>query len=88
MLRLALALMVRMGLTLLVMAVLIRLVPMPTQADVMADDFAIALCLLLVLGPACYLRLTRDTAGSSREPGETDATNYSRARRQHEKGIR
>jgi hypothetical protein len=88
MLRLTLALMVRMGLALLVMAVLIRLVPMPTRADVVADDFAIAVCLALVLGPAVYLRLTRDAAGSSQEPGETYATTYSRARRQHEEEIR
>jgi hypothetical protein len=60
MLRLTLALLVRTGLVLLVMAVLVRLLPMPTRADVMADDFAIAVSLLVVLGPAIYLRLTRD----------------------------
>ena len=60
MLRLTAALLVRMGLVLLVMAVLVRLLPMPDQADVMADDFAIVVSLALVLGPAIYLRLTRD----------------------------
>jgi hypothetical protein len=60
MLRLTAALLVRMGLVLLVMAVLVRLLPMPDRADVMADDFAIAVSLAVVLGPAIYLRLTRD----------------------------
>jgi hypothetical protein len=64
MLRLTLALLVRTGLVLLVMAVLVRLLPMPTRADVMADDFAIAVSLLVVLGPAIYLRLTRGARGS------------------------
>jgi hypothetical protein len=59
MLRLTLALLVRTGLVLLVMAVLVRLLPMPDRADVVADDFAIAVSLLVVLGPAIYLRLTR-----------------------------
>jgi hypothetical protein len=30
----------------------------------MADDFAIAVSLLVVLGPAIYLRLTRGARGS------------------------
>ena len=74
MLRLTLALMVRMGLVLLVMAVLIRLVPMPDRADVLADDFAIAVSLVLVLGPAIYLRLTRGAAQPSGDKGTSDAT--------------
>jgi hypothetical protein len=60
MLRITAALLVRMGLVLLIMAVLVRPLPMPDQADVLADDFAIAVSLLLVLGPAVYLRVTRD----------------------------
>lgn len=71
MLRLTAALLVRVGLVLLVMAVLVRLLPMPDRADVVADDFAIAVSLVLALAPAIYLRLTRGAAGSSRERGET-----------------
>ena len=71
MLRLTLALMIRIGLVLLVMAVLIRLVPMPDRADVVADDFAIAVSLVLVLGPAIYLRLTRQTGGPVGGQGDT-----------------
>jgi hypothetical protein len=59
-LRLTAALLVRTGLVLLVMAVLVRLLPMPNRADAMAGDFAIAVSLLLVLAPAVYLRVTRD----------------------------
>lgn len=66
MLRLTLALMVRMGLVLLVLAVLVRIVPMPTRADVVADDFAIAVSLVLVLGASIYLRLTRAATPASR----------------------
>ena len=66
MLRLTAALLVRMGLVLLVMAVLVRLLPMPDQADVMADNFAIVVSLALVLGPAIYLRLTRDVDQQTR----------------------
>lgn len=62
MLRLTAALLVRLGLVLLVMAVLVRLMPMPNRGDVMADEFAIAVSLALTLGPAIYLRMTRDTA--------------------------
>ena len=60
MLRLAAALLVRTGLVLLVMAVLLHVLPMPDQADVVADDFAIAVSLVLVLSASFYLRLTRD----------------------------
>ena len=60
MLRLTAALLVRMGLVLLILAVLVRLLPMPSRADVMADNFAIAVSLLLVLVPSIYLRVTRD----------------------------
>jgi hypothetical protein len=60
MLRLTAALVVRMGLVLLILAVLVRLLPMPNRADVMADNFAIAVSLLLVLAPSIYLRVTRD----------------------------
>jgi hypothetical protein len=46
-------------------------VPMPNRADVMADDFAIAVSLLLVLGSATYLRLTRDAAETGRGQGDS-----------------
>lgn len=65
MLRLAAALLVRIGLVLLVLAVLVRLLPMPNRADVLADDFAIAVSLLLVLAASIHLRLTRDAAETS-----------------------
>lgn len=70
MLRLTAALLVRVGLVLLVMAVLVRLLPMPDQADVVADDFAIAVSLVLALAPAIYLRLTRDATETGR--GQAD----------------
>jgi hypothetical protein len=60
--RLTAALLVRMGLVMLILAGLVRLLPMPDRADVMADDFAIAVSLVLVLAPAIYLRLTRDAS--------------------------
>jgi hypothetical protein len=66
MLRLTAALLVRTGLVLLVLAVLVRLMPMPDRADVMADDFAIVVSLMLTLGPAIYLRLTRDATETGR----------------------
>jgi hypothetical protein len=69
MLRLVAAMLVRVGLVLTVMAVLVRLVPMPNRADVMADDFAIAVSLALVLVAAVHLRLTRDTAPGGPVPG-------------------
>jgi hypothetical protein len=69
MLRLVAAMLVRVGLVLTVMAVLVRLVPMPNRADVMADDFAIAVSLALVLVASVHLRLTRDTAASGPLPG-------------------
>ena len=74
MLRLTLALLVRIGLVLLVMAILIRLVPMPDRADVVTDDFAIAVSLVLVLGPAIYLRLTRKAAEPVGDNETPDAT--------------
>jgi hypothetical protein len=67
-LRLVSALLVRMGLVLLVLAVLVRLLPMPNRADVMADDFAIAIFLVLVLGASIHLRLTRDAERESEQP--------------------
>ena len=66
--RLAVALLVRMGLVLLVLAVGVRLLPMPDRADVLADDFAIAVSLVLVLAAAIYLRLTRDAAANGERP--------------------
>lgn len=66
MLRLTAALLVRVGLVLLVMAVLVRLMPMPSRADVVADEFAIAVSLALTLGPAIYLRVTREAKPAGR----------------------
>jgi hypothetical protein len=60
--RLTAALLVRMGLVMLILAGLVRLMPMPDRADVMADNFAIAVSLVLTLAPAIYLRLTRDAS--------------------------
>jgi uncharacterized protein YjeT (DUF2065 family) len=66
--RLAAALLVRIGLVLLVMGVLVRLLPMPNRADAMADDFAIAVSLVLVLAASSYLRLTRDATRDGERP--------------------
>jgi hypothetical protein len=73
MLRLATALLVRMGLVLLVLAVMVRFIPMPNRADVVADDFAIAVSLVLVLGASIHLRLTRDAAAANRGHGDLTA---------------
>jgi hypothetical protein len=59
--RLTAALLVRVGLVLLILAALIRPLPMPDRADVVVDDFAIAVSLALVVAAAVYLRLTRET---------------------------
>ena len=67
--RLAVAMLVRMGFVLLALAVIVRLLPMPDRADVVADDFAIAVSLVLVLAASIYLRLTRDTAADGERPG-------------------
>jgi hypothetical protein len=72
MLRLTAALLVRVGLVLLVLAVLGRLLPMPNRADVVADEFAIAVSLALTLVPAGYLRLTRDTDSLTRDTQNTE----------------
>jgi hypothetical protein len=68
--RLAVALLVRMGLVLLVLAVGVRLLPMPDRADVVADDFAIAVSLALVLAASIFLRLTRNAAARAERPGK------------------
>jgi hypothetical protein len=84
MMRLAAALLVRIGLVLLVLAVMVRLLPMPSQADVMADDFAIAVSSVLVLAGVLHLRLTRDTAETDGAPGElADLNTMNRASRRH-----
>ena len=67
--RLAVAMLVRMGFVLLSLAVIVRLLPMPDRADVVADDFAIAVSLVLVLAAALYLRLTRAAAADGERPG-------------------
>jgi hypothetical protein len=59
--RLTAALLVRVGLVLLILAALIRPLPMPDRADVVVDDFAIAVSLALVVAASVYLRLTRET---------------------------
>ena len=56
--RLAAQLLVRVGLVMLVLAVLGRLLPIPDRADVMADEFAIAVSLVLVLAATLYLAAT------------------------------
>jgi len=52
----------------LVLAVLVRLLPMPNRADVMADDFAIVIFLVLVLAASIHLRLTRDAEQEGEQP--------------------
>lgn len=80
MLRLAAALLVRAGLVFLILAALARLVPMPNKADVVVDDLAIAINLLLVLTAAIYLRLTRDKdpMSASTDPKPTNVQRISR----------
>jgi formate hydrogenlyase subunit 3/multisubunit Na+/H+ antiporter MnhD subunit len=58
--RLMSAMFVRVGLAMLVLGLLVRLMPIPNRADVVADDLAIAVSLLLILVASVYLRLTRD----------------------------
>lgn len=82
--RLAVALLVRMGLVLLVLAVMVRLLPMPDRADVVADDFAIAVSLVLVLTAAIYLRLTRATAGDRPQAWRPDVNPTHSAIRRHQ----
>jgi hypothetical protein len=50
----------RLGLVLLVMAVLIRFLPVPNQADVVGDDLAILASGALVAVAFGYLRLTKE----------------------------
>jgi hypothetical protein len=58
--RLMAAALVRVGLAMLVLAILVRLLPMPNQADVVAADLSIAVSLLLVLAPSIYLRVRKE----------------------------
>jgi hypothetical protein len=51
----------RMGIVLLALAVLVRPLPMPSEADVLVDDMAIAASLVLVGVTAAYLRLSRSS---------------------------
>lgn len=74
MLRLAAVLLVRLGLVMLVLAVLVRLLPMPDRADVVADDFAITVSLVLVLAPSVYLRLTRDPVLDKRAAEDNESS--------------
>ncbi len=83
MMRLAAALLVRIGLVLLILAVLVRLLPMPSQADVVADDFAIAVSAVLVLVGVLYLLLTRDTTKTDGTRGLADLNTMNRASRRH-----
>ena len=68
--RLMAAMLVRIGLVMLVLAVLVLLLPMPTRADVVADEFAIAVSLALVLAASIHLRLTRESAPPHRRHGD------------------
>ena len=49
----------QLGLVLLALAVLARLLPIPNQADVIADDLAIIASGVLVAMALVYLRLTK-----------------------------
>jgi hypothetical protein len=86
MMRLTAALLVRLGLVLLALAVLGRLLPMPNRADVMADEFAILVSAVLVLTAAVYLRLTRDPAEAGRRP-MAPARPVASSRRQRQEDI-
>lgn len=79
MMRLTAALLVRIGLVLLALAVLGLLLPMPDRADVMADELAIVVSLVLVLTAVAYLRLTRGPA----QPGPSSAAPGPRPARPH-----
>jgi formate hydrogenlyase subunit 3/multisubunit Na+/H+ antiporter MnhD subunit len=57
--RLMSAMFVRVGLAMLVLGLLVRLMPIPNRADVVADDLAIAVSVLLILVASVYLRLSR-----------------------------
>lgn len=49
----------QLGLVLLVLAVLVRLLPIPNQADVVGDDLALLASGTLVALALVYLRLTK-----------------------------
>lgn len=51
----------RLGIVLLVLAVLVRPLPMPDGADVLVDDMAIVMSLVLIAVTAAYLRLSRSS---------------------------
>ncbi len=50
----------QIGLVMMLLAVLARLLPMPNQADVVADDLAILASGTLVAVAFAYLRLTKE----------------------------
>lgn len=50
----------QIGLVMMLLAVLARLLPMPNQADVVADDLAILASGALVAVAFAYLRLTKE----------------------------
>jgi hypothetical protein len=50
----------QLGMVLLLLALLARLLPMPNQADVVADDLAIFATGVLVAVAFAYLRLTKE----------------------------
>lgn len=87
--RLAAGLLVRLGFVLLVMAVGVRLLPMPDRADAVADDFAIAVSLVLVLAVSVYLRLTRVSGRDGERAKTTSGRSQRDVRRQRTvSGIR
>jgi hypothetical protein len=76
--RLAAQLLVRVGLVMLALGVLGRLLPMPDRADVMADEFAIAVSLTLVLAASLYLAATMGAREGERRTTKRHPTSTAR----------
>ena len=64
---------VRIGIVLLLLAVLLRLLPAPSPADAVADDMAIVISAAVVGAGGAYLLLTREAAGRLRSSLEERA---------------
>jgi hypothetical protein len=60
MMRQSALMLVRLGLVLLALAVLVRPIPMPSRADLVADDLAIVASLAVVVVGAVCARFTRE----------------------------